>query len=526
MLVLSEKDKQMPKNIVIFSDGTGQDGGVRAEQRWSNIYKMYRASRIAPETAIDPKEQVVFYDPGLGTEASATGWTNIGRQVRKLLSNVDGSGITINIADCYEFIINHYQAGDRIFLFGFSRGAYTARSVANLMMLCGIPTKNGDQPLPRFRRATRLIAEEAVTSVLEHGAGHPRATYEDERLEMARRFREKYGSHHPTGETHRSNAAPYFIGVFDTVAALGAQGMLRWGIQAALYGGSVGLGALAGLVAGGLIGTASWLFGGPFWMMPAVGVLGGGVLGALLLYRSQNRRIRKTITDHPKPGQSSSHLAQWKGEHFDRLLSRFVSYARAANAIDETRADFDRVSWGNTMHAAAEVDGVTRLDQQWFAGNHSDIGGSYAETESRLSDIALQWMIEQALSVPCPLKLGPVIVHGERISNSGTEGIPLYLRPDAGGLQHCEVAGGQDLVEARIPEWIRRRFGLSGWRVKIRDVKPDHKLHPSVLERFALSEVPQCAGRGPYRPEALKNHPAVKPYYQQPTEPGTGMPPH
>jgi uncharacterized protein (DUF2235 family) len=107
----------MAKNIVIFSDGTGQDGGVRVEQRWSNIYKLYRACRIAPETAILPNEQVVFYDPGLGTEASATGWTSLGKRVRKLLANVDGRGVTENIADCYEFIINHYQPGDRVFLF-------------------------------------------------------------------------------------------------------------------------------------------------------------------------------------------------------------------------------------------------------------------------------------------------------------------------------------------------------------------------------------------------------------------------
>ena len=44
----------MPKNIVVYSDGTGQDGGVRPEQRISNVYKMYRASRTAPDKPIDP----------------------------------------------------------------------------------------------------------------------------------------------------------------------------------------------------------------------------------------------------------------------------------------------------------------------------------------------------------------------------------------------------------------------------------------------------------------------------------------
>ena len=55
----------MPKNIVVYSDGTGQDGGIRPEQRVSNIYKMYRASRVSFENAIDPAVQVTMYD-GIG----------------------------------------------------------------------------------------------------------------------------------------------------------------------------------------------------------------------------------------------------------------------------------------------------------------------------------------------------------------------------------------------------------------------------------------------------------------------------
>lgn len=507
----------MPKNIVIFSDGTGQDGGVRPEQHWSNIYKLYRSSRVGPETPIDAAEQVTFYDPGLGTETSATGWTGIGRRVRKLLANIDGRGITVNIADCYEFIINHYQPGDRIFLFGFSRGAYTARSVANLMMLCGIPTNIKGAPLARFRRASRLIAEEAVTTVLEHGAGHPRKAYEDERLEMARRFCEKYGSHHPSGEEHRANEAPYFIGVFDTVAALGAQGALRRGIQAALYVGAVLLGAIAGLVIGTLVGLVSWVFGGPFLWIFAGGALAGAIVGCLLLWRSHHRRIRKTVYDYPNEGDVRSHMAMWKGEHFDRLLSRFVTYARSANAIDENRADFARVGWANTVDAPDEIDGVKRLKQDWFAGNHSDIGGSYPENESRLSDIALQWMIEEARSLPHPLRLGPVYINGKAQDGNPAFGIPLHIRPAAGGLQHCEITGMEDTLVARVPWWLRRLLRLKGWKVDARNIHPEAVLHPTVVERFALETVPQCAGRGPYRPETLRGHKLVAHYYEQKT---------
>jgi uncharacterized protein (DUF2235 family) len=88
----------MPKNIVIFSDGTGQDGGARPEQRISNIHKMYRTSRDHADTAIDPAQQVVFYDAGLGTDIGTTALTAPIRSVQKLLGSVTGAGIKRNIA--------------------------------------------------------------------------------------------------------------------------------------------------------------------------------------------------------------------------------------------------------------------------------------------------------------------------------------------------------------------------------------------------------------------------------------------
>lgn len=58
----------MAKNILIFSDGTGQEGGLLPDQHLSNIYKLYRATRICAENSIDPSQQIAFYDAGLGTD--------------------------------------------------------------------------------------------------------------------------------------------------------------------------------------------------------------------------------------------------------------------------------------------------------------------------------------------------------------------------------------------------------------------------------------------------------------------------
>src|SRR5258706_5957038 len=139
----------MPKNIVIFSDGTGQAGGINFDEARTNVYKLYRACRVGPDTCIDPSEQVAFYDPGLGSAADGghfkVGWL---RTFYNVASMATGLGITANIIDCYAAIIRLYEPGDRISLIGFSRGAYTVRSLAGVISYCRIPRQlSGCTPL-------------------------------------------------------------------------------------------------------------------------------------------------------------------------------------------------------------------------------------------------------------------------------------------------------------------------------------------------------------------------------------------
>jgi uncharacterized protein (DUF2235 family) len=90
----------LAKNVVIFSDGTGQAGGFRFDERRSNIYKLYRATRCGPDFCIDPSGQVAFYDPGLGSEADGGQlWAGFLRRVYNLISQATGFGITANIVD-------------------------------------------------------------------------------------------------------------------------------------------------------------------------------------------------------------------------------------------------------------------------------------------------------------------------------------------------------------------------------------------------------------------------------------------
>jgi len=200
----------MPKNIVIFSDGTGQAGGIPGLVP-SNVYKLFRACPVIPGV------QETFYDPGLGSPpdgARRRRW----RQLYNLVSQATGLGISWNIADCYDALIRMYEPGDRIFLIGFSRGAYTVRSLGGMLALCGIPTRSGRGHDPRAdHRTRRRLAWRALRWVYQtygHSDFKKRL-----RASRAARYRERYGS---------IDATPYFIGVWDTVRALGLPGVSRF----------------------------------------------------------------------------------------------------------------------------------------------------------------------------------------------------------------------------------------------------------------------------------------------------------
>lgn len=447
----------MPKNVLIFSDGTGQAGGVRPDQRLSNIYKLYRATRPGPDSPINPAEQVAFYDPGLGT-ISDTGGIHLGI-FDKLLSFfglVTGMGITDNIIDCYAAVLKHYHVGDRICLFGFSRGAYTARSVAAVLQLCGVPLHDATgRPLPTDGPALRKIAREAVIGVYEHKFGSKDDLRIPARNATAESFRKTYGSQ--GAEPGTSNVAPAFVGVFDTVASLGAPGIRKWLLGGVLAIAVGFVSALTARILQILVGTS---------FMPMTLILAAGLAGGLAY----------TLLS-----------ARWKARNFDQSLDPHTGYARHARAIDETRADFDVLGWAHSRDVKSEKrEHGPWLKQVWFAGNHSDIGGSYPEDESRLSDITLDWMVQEIKATQVPIQWDPS---------------KLEIWPAANGLQHCEV---QYSREARLKPT---------WPSKARKIVSDAPLHPTVLARFALAAVPHCREMLPYRPEALKNHKDVAHYY-------------
>ncbi|TQF66469.1 DUF2235 domain-containing protein [Rhodococcus spelaei] len=256
-----------PKRIVVCFDGTGNQ--IRATRN-TNVIRLFRALE---NTA---GEQILFYDPGVGTLSAAGAHTRIGRWYSRMLGLAFGLGLKTNLADAYTFLMNHWEPGDQIFIFGFSRGAYTARALAGLLHLIGIP-----------RQASDNLVEYAIATYAR------RHKWTDaDRAEAA-----EFSSTLCRAVDGSFSIPVHYLGVWDTVSA---------------------------------------------------------------------------------PGIFRRDLSFPNTHHLSNVLA-----GRHAISIDEKRRPYRQDPVRNP-----------RIEEAWFAGVHSDVGGGFEEHE--LSDISLMWVLDGA----------------------------------------------------------------------------------------------------------------------------------
>jgi uncharacterized protein (DUF2235 family) len=203
-----------PKNIAVFADGTGNSS---AKLFKTNVWRLYQALDATQPTPPGQTEQISYYDNGVGTSSF---------RPLAIFGGAFGWGLKRNVLDCYKFVCRNYAPGDRIYLLGFSRGAFTARVLAGLICREGLvqPT---DAALDRYARdayrayrrrfhttarlSRRLVdgcraLREGLINFRRTRGGHPVYT-------PAKNIRPE--EHAPDGR------AIAFIGVWDTVAAYG-----------------------------------------------------------------------------------------------------------------------------------------------------------------------------------------------------------------------------------------------------------------------------------------------------------------
>ena len=197
------------RNIIVCCDGTGNE----ISENISNVLKLYRVLRKTGQT--DP-QQMVFYDPGVGTLARPDPWTRFKQDAVAVLGLATGYGLDDNVLRAYTFLINHHEEGDNIFLFGFSRGAYTVRVLAGLIHRVGLLAPEqcnlADAALTAYKQASATIVEQEdqTTDLPTIDENEPQAqptSRDDPDSQFARIVSTRW----PTIK---------FVGVWDTVASV------------------------------------------------------------------------------------------------------------------------------------------------------------------------------------------------------------------------------------------------------------------------------------------------------------------
>jgi len=301
----------MKKNIVLCSDGTGNKGGYGED---TNVYKIYKAVNIqdARDAAGGPQAQITFYDQGVGTDKSEHNKNKYWRA----LSGAFGFGFEANVKDLYHFLARSYETGDKVFLFGFSRGGATVRAFAGFVHTCGL--LNREHPAARpdghfSEQAFKLLVNQAFDCYRTHSKNP----------EKCRQFKAEYGVkdeiHAPSGDLKI-----HFVGVWDSVSALGFPKDFSVAVK---------------------------------WVFDAA------------------ERISDRIFPH---------------SFYKYELNESVENAYQALSIDDERKTFHPMVWNEKDCRGAEH----HVEQVWFAGVHSNVGGGYPRTG--LSDVALDWMMTRA----------------------------------------------------------------------------------------------------------------------------------
>ncbi len=271
----------MSKNIVICLDGTNNK--VRSAKN-TNVVRLYHLLDLD-----DPTKQVGYYAPGVGTFSSPAAWSTPARTVSRWAGLAFGAGLRQNLGAAYGYLMSVYEPGDTIYVFGFSRGAYTARALVGMLEVFGI-----------FRRGAENLVPFAVAEFTNQSNAGERD------WKVLREYAKTFGG--KLGVDRRDHAPVHFVGLWDTVKAAGSlRRELRW----------------------------------PFTrQLPHVSI------------------VRHAVA-----------LDEWRSKYVEYLVSPV-----SPDHLIPTKQD---------------------LVQVWFAGVHSDVGGTYPDGVP-LSDVPLKWIVDEA----------------------------------------------------------------------------------------------------------------------------------
>jgi uncharacterized protein (DUF2235 family) len=185
------------RNLVVCCDGTSNEFG----ETNTNVVRLVQVLEQ------DPGTQLVYYDPGVGTLPEPGLWSKPAQVISKALGLGFGVGLMGNVEEAYAFLMEAWQPGDRVYLFGFSRGAYTVRVLAGMLRQIGLLSQGQRQLIPyasRLYRATPGPGKRGKSSAYWRLCGQFRNT-------LSR----------PVPGRRTRMFLVHFLGVWDTVSSVG-----------------------------------------------------------------------------------------------------------------------------------------------------------------------------------------------------------------------------------------------------------------------------------------------------------------
>jgi hypothetical protein len=389
------------KRIVLCFDGTWN-----AVMNPKTVTNVVRLANLVTVSGADKVEQVTYYNSGVGS----------GGFLDRIIGGAFGAGLKGNVKRGIAFLALNYDKDDEVYLFGFSRGAYTARAVGGVIGAAGIP-----EDISQTEQHWLLYQELAK---LKYQAG---------RYDKGSKGRKRYDEAADKKLVEIKNISRYHgadipircVGVWDTVGA--------YGIPSGLA---------------------------------------NGIIPRIFTY--------------------------WTHGFRDTRIGKKVDLGLHAVAIDEMRKPFSPTFW--TLRKDRALDGTQEVEQVWFPGVHSNVGGGYDSTG--LSDTALAWMLGR-VQEKTPLRFNEDEVmrtvwpcSADTLYRSATR--PAFMR------KRDVLPGDFQLVRSRLR---RLRRWLKGQETNVAIHRVNEKLHWSVADRS------QCAvalvdgvGSQKYEPFNLARH--------------------
>ncbi|MBG6058205.1 uncharacterized protein (DUF2235 family) [Cryobacterium sp. MP_M3] len=218
----------MGRNLVICLDGTGAQPRAKGD---SNVIKVFGMLDLT-----DPAKQIAYYDPGVGTFSSSASWGPLARWLSRIGGLAFGNGLRQNLGEAYTWLMREWNPGDRIFVFGFSRGAYTARALSGMLRTIGLLHAGSENLVPyavseftRRSKDDRPQGSDGVTTPASTPPGRPAPrTPQNVASRAFWAAIDEFSGNFARKVNGRSTVPVAYIGAFDTVKAAG---FLRWDIK-------------------------------------------------------------------------------------------------------------------------------------------------------------------------------------------------------------------------------------------------------------------------------------------------------